>query len=56
MISRLNTLMKKFEFTDRFAENMSYDQIFDIDFSHVETILKNEKEKSKIFLKEAFNI
>lgn len=56
MSSRINTLLNKFNFESRLAENINEKDIFEIDFSHVSEIIKKEKKKSMDFLKKALNI
>ncbi len=57
MYSRIDTLLNKFELNDRKAENMSWgEDAFDIDFSHIPTILAAERKKSMDYLMDALNI
>lgn len=54
MNSRLDTLLKKFEFEDRKRENIDLKNAFNIDYSKAEKILLNEKSIAKDFLTSAF--
>jgi hypothetical protein len=56
MSSRINTLLNKFNFKSRIAENINEKDIFEIDFSHVEDILEKERKKSIEYLKRAVNV
>lgn len=57
MNSRIDTLLNKFDLVNRKWENISFDQdIFNVDFSHVESILENERNKAKNYLQDALNI
>lgn len=57
MYSRIDTLLNKFELNDRKAENMSWgEDVFDVDFLHIPTILAAERKKSMDYLKDALNI
>lgn len=57
MNSRIDTLLNKFDLVNRKWENISFDQdIFNVDFSHVESILENERKKAKNYLQDALNI
>lgn len=57
MFSRINTLLNKFDLNSRKAENIKTDEdVFNIDYSHVPTILEMERKKSTDYLKEALNI
>lgn len=52
MVSRIDTLLKKFKLTKRKIENLSLKKdLFNIDFSHVSHILEAEREKSMDYLK-----
>lgn len=57
MFSRINTLLEKFDLNSRKAEKIGKNQdVFQIDYSHVEDILEAERQKSFSYLKEALNI
>lgn len=57
MYSRINTLLDKFSLNSRKIENIKLDEdIFNIDYSHVPSILEKERAKSMNYLKEALNI
>ena len=57
MYSRINTLLDKFDLNSRKIENIrSNNDIFNIDYSHVPSILERERKKSFDYLKEALNI
>jgi hypothetical protein len=48
MISRINTLLSKFDLEDRFRENLVIDNnIFDINYNNIEEVL--EKERIKVY-------
>ena len=53
MNSRINTLLKKFNFEDRIFKDEKQSIKLDCDFTHVEDILKAEREKTMKFLKKA---
>lgn len=53
MSSRLDSLLRKFNLTDRFSKNIAEGQEFSIDYSHVAKILKAEREQSIKFLTDA---
>ena len=56
MYSRINTLLDKFDLNSRKAENISLEDIFEIDFSHVPPILEAERKKALDYLKNALDI
>ena len=53
MSSRLDSLLRKFNLTDRFSKNIAEGQEFSTDYSHVAEILKTEREQSIKFLTDA---
>lgn len=54
MYSRIQTLLNTFNLNDRKESNLSLsEEIFRVDFSHVDLILKHEKSKSIGYLKKA---
>lgn len=55
MNSRIDTLLSKFELSDRKFENITHSQLFDINFTHVPSILEHERNKSLTYLKQAFD-
>lgn len=56
MNSRLETLLSKFHLEDRIYTGSNHDQLLkEIDYSHVDEIIKNEQLKVKQFLDHAFN-
>lgn len=56
MNSRIETLLRKFSFENRLAVNIHTDNILtEMDFSHVDHILKKEREISLNYLKGALN-
>lgn len=55
MNSRIDTLLSKFKLSQRKFENISHEQLFDIDFTHISAILEQERNKSLTYLKQAFN-
>ncbi|MFD1064405.1 polysaccharide pyruvyl transferase family protein [Oceanobacillus locisalsi] len=59
MSSRIETLLSMFNFTQRHINNMNIsndNDLFSVDFSHVEEILQNEREKSREYLFEALSL
>lgn len=55
--SRIDTLLNKFKLESRKIENvMKYNSAFQIDFSHVQEILENERQKAMDYLKNALKI
>lgn len=56
-VSRLNTLLNKFDYKDRLANNFTKldNDVFEIKFSHVDSILTKEREKSIKFLEKSFS-
>ena len=56
MNSRINTLLKKFNFEDRmFDKDIDYEEVFNQDFSATEYILNNERNKFMNFIKKCIN-
>lgn len=54
MSSRLETLLKKFNLSDRFVENIELNsRIFEIDYSHTISILEEERKKALTYLENA---
>lgn len=54
MNSRIDTLLETFKFESRFSDKLkSNNEIFNLDFSHVHSILKEERERALNYLKEA---
>jgi len=57
MNSRIETLLTKFKLESRLVQNIkSNEQIFEIDYSHVPSILQKERDSSINYLKNALNI
>ncbi|MDD5889894.1 MAG: polysaccharide pyruvyl transferase family protein [Ruminococcus sp.] len=56
MSSRLETLLGKFSFTDRFNRNLDEEKLFDLSFENSEKILLEERNKAEKYLKKAMNI
>jgi len=57
MNSRIKTLLTTFQLESRFAENIDmYDDIFDVDYTHVSSILEKERELALDYLKDALNV
>lgn len=57
MFSRIDTLLKKFDLNDRKIESIKTKQdIFHVDFTHVLSILEEERSKSLKYLKKALNV
>ena len=57
MNSRIDTLLNKFDLVTRKWENIKVDEdIFKVDFSHVESILENERKKAITYLRKALKI
>ena len=57
MNSRLDTLLAKFDMESRRESNIiNEDEVFNIDFSKVNRIINNEKDKTFKYIKEALNI
>lgn len=56
MLSRLETLLNKFDLNDRFVENLKDDDIFKIDFTHTNDILNYERDKAYNYLKQSLDI
>lgn len=56
MNSRIETILSKFNFESRLAKNISTnDQICNIDYSHVDNLLEQEREKAYNYLVKALN-
>lgn len=53
--SRIETLLKKFRFENRFVDKIEEKDIFNVDFSHTKSILEEERNKSIDYLKKALN-
>lgn len=53
MNSRIITLLTHFRLEDRKYELMSKEKVFDIDYTHISSVLIEERNKSLEFLKEA---
>jgi len=51
--SRIETLLKKYILEHRKSESININNVFDVDFSHVDEILQNERKKGNNFIKEA---
>ncbi|GAB6137386.1 polysaccharide pyruvyl transferase family protein [Halanaerobaculum tunisiense] len=56
MISRLETLLNKFELADRFGKRLNNKDIFNIDFSHVDSILEEERNEAFDYLEKVLEI
>lgn len=56
MYSRIDTLLNKFNLTSRIDSNIKLDDVMDIDYSHVTTILEAERQKSIDFLRNSLNV
>ena len=56
MSSRLDTLLSKFKLEDRKLNSYEDRVSFDIDYSHTDKILEEERKKSDEFLRKALNI
>lgn len=56
MYSRIDTLLNKFNLTSRKDSNIKLDDVMDIDYSHVTTILEAERQKSIDFLRNSLNV
>ena len=57
MYARIETLLDTFSLKDREYKNISFDKsIFQIDFEHVDDVLKKERQRSFNFLKKGFNL
>ncbi len=57
MYSRIDTLLSKFQLESRKAQNIkTNDQVFEVDYSYIPSILQIERKKSLDYLKEALNI
>lgn len=55
MNSRINTLLSTYSLEDRHISNLQQNDIFNVDFSHVEKILEQERDKANTFLNKALN-
>lgn len=57
MNSRIDTLLSTFKLENRLSKNIQNNkQVFDVEYSHVAPILKNERIKALSYLKEALGI
>jgi hypothetical protein len=56
MFSRLQTLLDKFDFTCRNSSEITPDEIFNIDFSHVSSVLEKERREALDFLTHALGM
>jgi len=58
MISRINTLLTKFNFENRLESNINLttNEVMDTDFSNTDSILAKERKKTYDYLEEAFNL
>jgi uncharacterized protein YdaL len=57
MFSRINTLLDKFNLNSRKVENIkTNNDILNVDYSHIPSILEAERAKASDYLKEALNI
>jgi hypothetical protein len=57
MYSRIDTLLNKFELSDRKSDNIDINQnVLAMDYSHVTSILEKERKLSSNYLKNALNI
>ncbi len=56
MNSRLDTLLSKFKLEDRKLNSYEDKVLFDLDYSHTDEILEEERKKSDQFLRKALNI
>ena len=56
MNSRLDTLLSKFGLNDRRYAGQQIEDVVDIDYGNINTIMENEKKKSLVFLKDALQI
>lgn len=57
MFSRIETLLEKFDLKSRKAQDIiSNDQVFNIDFTHIPSILDAERKKTWDYLRKALNI
>ena len=57
MYSRINTLLSTFQLESRKAQNIkTNEQIFEVDYSHIPSILDFERKKALDYLKKALNI
>lgn len=57
MYSRIDTLLNKFKLNYRKAENMAWgEDVFNIDFSHIPSILSSERKKAIDYLNDALNV
>ncbi len=56
MSSRIETLLKRFELQGRMLKDYTQEIVLDIDYTHVDEILKGEREKSDKYLRKALDI
>ncbi|MBY6839003.1 polysaccharide pyruvyl transferase family protein [Clostridium botulinum] len=56
MNSRLETLLTKFNMENRLCDNLVDEEIFNINFTEVDRIIKHEKEKTVNYLKNALSL
>lgn len=57
MNSRIDTLLKTFKLEDRRKTNIKcYEEMFNINYNHVDVILERERKKTINYLKEALNL
>lgn len=55
MNSRINTLLSTYNLEERHISNLKQNDIFNVNFSHVEKILEQERDKANTFLNKALN-
>lgn len=56
MNSRIDTLLDKFQLSNRKYGSLAKEELFNIDFSHVAAILEKERNKSLTYLRQALSI
>lgn len=56
MYSRMSTLVKKFNFESRQIDQLKDSEIFEVDFSHTEPIIKQEQAISYAYLNESLEV
>lgn len=56
MNSRLDTLLIKFNMENRLYDNLMDEEIFNVNFTEVDEIIKHEKEKTVNYLKNALSL
>ena len=56
MNSRITTILKKFNMEHRHELDKNTDNLFDLDFSNVESIIKHERKKTMNYLRNALDI